>query len=416
MREFLSETPAEIRTIDFGFGEYGYWGTDTNRSVSWYPAGCAVDGWGGDDWFPVLNGSELRLGCKLQHAWSSTDFLRSTGNAKCLLGTQINTSHGRIRSYVTDGTAAAGVFSNDGHFYNRWGWRATDPCGATGGFNQNGVIPPNWPADGENDQWADLSGCKGLTIKSLTDLTVEAVGPGDEIELFLAPVDTLRPPATVDVAIRVSEARGRDEPIRWASLARWPSHPTFTFVVGDEPYVEPTQWVFHIECTDGTSKFIYYDPTGLGQNPNWGEYVGPAGFDLQGCLDDASELGLNPDTWVPGLVDRLQCLAEWVVTPRYPMRWHIQRLSTAMDDSALGDVRTVATAPSRVMSSMASSASQPSTITTGFGTVTLPAVDPATGNKIRLGLSVLVGLWAIRLSVRWLTAASNTKVGADESR
>ena len=94
--------------------------------------------------------------------------------------------------------------------------------------------------------------------------------------------------------------------------------------------------------------------------------------------------------------------------------WHAARFSQAMDDTALGDVRQIATAPSRVLGSMQGAVGTTGTITTGWGVVNLPAVDPGIASKIRLGLSVLIGLWAIRLSVRWLTAATNMRVGNDE--
>lgn len=395
----LQDLPVEVRSIYFQFK----W-----NSGGFGLVGCATTGWGGSDWFPLLDGSETRIGCKVvayttytpMSTWKS-----ETNNFQCLQGIQINTSRGVIRSYTAGSSAGGVVVSGPTYRTN-----SSSVCQSTGGYNLGGVIPPNW--DPGSQPWADLGGCKGLTIKSGTDLRTGSTSPGQEVPMALAAVDPDRSPGAVDVIIQPHEARPAGEAYRWVGYARWPTAPTFTFVVGPEPYTMVTQWVFTITCSDGTSKTLWYDPSGAGGNPDYSA-VHP-GFDWEACIAEAAEPGLDPDTWIPALVERIRCLVIWAVTPTYGISWHAARFSQAMDDTALGDVRQVATAPARVLGSMQGAAGTTSTITTGWGVVNLPAVDPGIASKIRLGLSVLIGLWAIRLTVRWLTAATNMRVGDDE--
>lgn len=408
MQAELAIAPAYVTSIDYKFG---YWTSSSQTGA--YPNvasfGCVADP-PGVDWFPVLNGSEVRMGCTVANPNFSTFYGGPSGHKartqdfRCLLGVEIHTNIGTIRSYEAGSGwgNTGGVLVGTTSYFPQPG----TPCNTTG-FNLDGVIPPNWTG-GDLPPGADVTGCNGLTVKADNSLVGEVYEPGDTVELMIGAVDPERAPAAVDVRISVAEGRPRGEPIRWEGTARYPADPYFDFVVG--PDSEPGQWMFLLTCSDGTENPVWFDPTGAGGNPRDGE-VG--GFSLAGCIDTAGELGLDPDTWVPGLVGRLKCLAEWAVTPTKPLKWHTARLEATTSGTGFGDAAKIATAPSRILGGLSSGASDATSIETGMGTVNLPAVPESGASKIRLGLSVLIGLAAAKVSIGWWSRASNTRVADD---
>jgi hypothetical protein len=398
----LAENPANVQEIGLLFG---------NSENATAPGGfvkCKAQGWGGDDWFPVLNGSQVRLGCTAIYQGSIGNLRSFTGDFACFAGAEIKLASAQvIRTYV---------HHNSFEWSNTVGsWRAPlgfapptydidcDPAG----LYQGGVVPPDWPA-GDVPPWADVTGCNGLTIKS-DDISGETFEDGDEIPMWLAPLDPERPPAGVDVQIRAAEANPGGGPLRWAATASWPNAPDFTFIVG--PDTDQHDWVFRLTCSDGTSKLVFYDPTGDGGNRR-PDGDGP-GDVLEECIGAAGEIGLDPSSWVPGLVDRIKCLFQWATSTTNTVDYELGRLQDAAAGTGLGDAAQIATAPYRTLGALSSGASQQTTITTGMGVITLPAVDELTASRIRLALSVLLGLAAIKSSIGMWSRAANSRVVDD---
>jgi hypothetical protein len=409
----LAENPQVLDRIGVSFANDG--ATAPGEFIE-----CSRTGYdSGVDWFPTMNGAQVRLGCTAR--WNDmttwrplSTVLSLTDNLSCMVGVELQLGNGSfIRSFTHKATG--GVPASWGNATGSWSGPESlfppytglaDDCNPTG-YYTGGVVPPDWPA-GDVPEWADVTGCNGLTVRS-EDNTEAAFEPGDEVPMYLAPIDPAREPGAVDVAIRTAEGRPRGEPVRWEAFARWPVEPEFTFVVGDD--IDQGDWVFRLTCSDGTSKSVYYDPTGEGGNRRVDDL--DMSFDIDECFADAPELGLEPSSWVPGLVGRIKCLFSWSISMSRPPGYHLARMQNAVEGTGLGDAALIATAPYRTLGALSSGATPQTSIETGIGTVTLPSVDSLTADRIRLALSVLLGLVAIRASVGMWSRAANSKV-ADE--
>lgn len=263
-------------------------------------------------------------------------------------------------------------------------------CCPKPGFGVDDPLPP-WEGI--------LGGCNGLTVTS-EDRRGVFFAVGDELEFELSAVDAERPPAAQGVGVTLIAANPDQATRRRLS---WRGEPvTFLATVPSKLNVadsEPRQLdylTFRLECDDGSVVYRYYDMSG-----NGGTYTGPEpGFDLEACLDDAADPGLNPVTWVPALVERLQCLLQWLAIPPKPAGYYVAKMSVTGRDTLYGDALGLVSAPWVAAGAMAAGASESNSISTNFGPIPLPSPSEQTSNLIRSALTVLISLSALSYCAR----------------
>ena len=259
-----------------------------------------------------------------------------------------------------------------------------------------GFLPPEFNPD-ELPDWVEFHGCEGLTIKS-ADIRGDMFLGGEIIPMRVEARNPERPPAAQTVKVR-QWTPSRVEPGpdgdagKWSAVIAtlaWPGEKNFNVTV-DAKDIDSFNWNFLLECADGTSRFVAYDPSGEG-----GSRVVQPAFSLEDCFDKAHELGLDPTSWVPGLVDRLKCVGLWFITPPETMVSYVTMIREATVGGPVATMTELAIAPIRAARGF--EGGKVNYITTGKGAITFPEIPLNGENLIRNSLILMAGF---SLLSRW---------------
>lgn len=256
---------------------------------------------------------------------------------------------------------------------------------------------PGWGVDDPLPPWATglLSGCEGLTVTS-DDNSGEYFAEGDSVDFALEAIDAERPPNAQRVNVSLTNPGDPGDTFS-TTLSFSGAAVPFTAPVPAHEELGPTEprlldyLTFVLRCDDGTVAYRYYDMSGSG-----GSYsTGGGGFDLDACMAASADPGLNPVTWIPALVERLQCLSSWLFTPSKPVGWYLSSWSIKGRESAVADVLEIGSAPWTAVRNAGNTASSTQTVSMveGRAPAQLPPMPDDVRNMVSntLGIGVFFG-------------------------
>ena len=373
----------QVQEVTYYFRPVGSSATTATAALTcnsygvWSGTGTEYDGY--QNWFGALS-SPMKLGCI--HYFPSGNATTFVSGSYELCKTKISLS------------VAPDAIDYRPNLVDLWEGAPTTSCeGVTtpiGSEPDSCCTFPNFGPDDPVPPWSTrLNGCQGMTITS-EDRSGTYYEVGDSVSFTLSAVDPDRPPAASAFPVTIAMNSGYPP----AQTTTRSSLGDFTMTVpkdGDRPNMEDTEprlldyITFDLRCADDTSNLIFYAPDGSGGPRR----VDPGTrSDLDGCLADAPSIGIDPDSWVPGLVERFRCLFEWAVTPSQPVAYHMALWQSDSRNSATGQAVELVSAPYNAVRTASTSATTKNTYSFAGQSFTLPQPPADLAQTLRFGIEV----------------------------
>lgn len=329
--------------------------------------------------------TDIRFGCTL---WSSganfsTDLQAGFMGQSCGTRFTLGTNTGAFAGYLDNQQSVASC------------------TGASDTSSQPGAccFLPDFPVGGLPD-YGNLTGCSSFTVTS-QDRTNTSYLENDSVSFTLsARKPTSPPPAqVVKVTIYSGAAAGQN-----SADVNWPGSPNFTVKIPPKPGVAANvprtlDYIgFRLQCPDGTSDLIRYDPTGKGGSADSGITQPGFGDRLGDCLGNISTPDniLNVSGFVDSLGQILRCIVEWAIYPAEPLQSWFVRFRGVVQGTGVADVASLVAVPFTALDAASSRMSESNTLQFGDRTVTLPTLP----SNVRSVLTSAISLFLV-LGVIW---------------